>query len=93
MDLGIISIVIAIVFLTYRFGLVKFTQTNIKRATDTTDAALELMTINQAETHSRRYGKIEKKMNDKTIARSNAKRVRKLLKEVTYTEQTTATSK
>ncbi len=93
MELGTIAIVIASVFLINRFGLVKFTQTNIKRATDTTDAALELMTINQAETHSRRYGKIEKKMNDKTIARSNAKRVRKLLKEVTYTEQTTATSK
>ena len=80
MELGTIAIVIAIVFIVYRLGLVKFTQANIGRVTKTTDAALELMELRQGEVHTKAYGKLDKKLNDTSIKRSTAKDIRKLLK-------------
>ena len=80
MDLGLIAVVIATVFIIYRLGLVKFAQDNMNRVTKTTNSALELMELRQGELHTRAYGKLDKKLNDTNIKRSTAKDIRKLLK-------------
>ena len=82
MDLGTIAIVIAVVFLIYRFGFVKLAQTNIERVNTIADSSMELMELELEERRTRRLGKIEAKIDDSSIKRATANTVRNKLRTI-----------
>ncbi len=76
MELGMIAIVIAVVFIAYRIGAVKFAQTTSKQGISMTSNMFDLMEEEQIEKQTRKLGKIISKYDDKTITRATLKEVK-----------------
>ena len=70
MDLGIIAIVVAVIFISYRIGAIKFAQTTSARGIDMTDRMLETMDFKSQEKSSKDLGKVMAKLDDESIARA-----------------------
>ena len=72
-------------FLLYRTGAMELTQTASKRAITVTDSATEVWELSALESHSKKFGKIAKKLSDKSTDRSSAKSIRTMLKNLEST--------
>lgn len=77
--LGTIAILLTILFVMYRTGIIRLAQTASDRAVVVTDSATQVWELSSLESHSRKLGKIKKKLNDDNIDRSSASEIRAAL--------------
>ena len=71
-SIGTIFILAVLLFIIYRTGLMRLTQTASERAIAVTDSATQVWELASLESHSRKLGKINKKLSDDTVERSSA---------------------
>ncbi len=81
--IGTAIIVLVLLFVVYRSGLMKLTQTASSRAVTVTDSATEVWELSALESHSKQLGKIHKKLTDTTVKRSSAQVIRAELAKLT----------
>ena len=74
--IGTIAILLVGLFIVYRSGLMELTQTASKRAVTVTDSATEVWELSALEAHSKKLGKIHTKLQDTSVNRSSAERIR-----------------
>lgn len=86
--IGTIAILALIVFVIYRTGLMRLTQTASERAIAVTDSATQVWELSSLEKHSKALGKIHNKLDDESVTRSSASSIRAKLSELEHKEET-----
>jgi len=90
MDLGIVVITLAVIFIMYRIGAIKLAQASSDVLIKTTTEALKVFEAKTAEKNTREFGKIAIKLADDEITRSSYKSVMRQIKELDKEQPTVA---
>ena len=88
-SIGTLLILAVLVFIIYRTGLMRLTQTASERAIAVTDSATQVWELSSLEQHSRKLGKIHKKLSDDTVDRSSATQIKHELAKLNIVKEDT----